>query len=111
MTYYRYQMFFCINQKAEAKACCANHQAQAMRDYAKSKLKKLGLHHVGACRANTTSCLGRCDEGPILVIYPEGVWYSYKTHHDIDLIIEQHIIHGQPVEQLLLSSLPPEGFV
>ena len=111
MPYYRYQLFFCINQRKEGKACCANHDASAMRDYAKQQLKKLGIHEAGQCRANTSSCLGRCDEGPILVIYPEGIWYSYKTHTDIDQIIQEHIIGGKPVKQLMISSFPPEGFV
>lgn len=78
--------------------------AEKLRDYAKQKLKKLGLHGTGQHRINTSGCLGRCEEGPVLVIYPEGVWYSYKTYNDIDEIIEKHLINGQIVDRLLLPS-------
>lgn len=105
MTYYQHQLFFCTNLRTDGKPCCAAKDAQALRDYAKKKLKRLGLHGPDQCRANTCSCLGRCDEGPVLVIYPEGVWYSYRTYNDIDEIIESHIIKGQPVARLLL---PPK---
>lgn len=78
--------------------------AEKLRDYAKQQLKKLGLHGTGHNRINTSGCLGRCEEGPLLVIYPEGVWYSYKTYNDIDEIIEKHLQNGQIVSRLLLPS-------
>jgi (2Fe-2S) ferredoxin len=106
--YYQHQLFFCINRRSAGKRCCAEGNAEALRDYAKQKLKKLGLHSAGFSRANTSSCLGRCDEGPVLVIYPEGVWYHYHSTHDIDEIIEQHIQQGKIVERLLLPASPPE---
>jgi (2Fe-2S) ferredoxin len=108
MPYYQYQLFFCINRRSDGKRCCAAAGAEALRDYAKKKLKQLGLHASGKCRANTSSCLGRCDEGPVLVIYPEGVWYQYQNTADIDEIIEQHLQKGQIVTRLLLSSDPPK---
>lgn len=109
MHYYQRQVFFCINLRKNGKRCCAQSNAHQLADYAKSQLKKRGLHNAGQCRVNTCSCLGRCDEGPLLVIYPEGTWYSYKTYTDIDEIIEQHIVNGQPVARLLLSSTPPDS--
>lgn len=109
MFYYQYQLFFCTNLRHNGKRCCATGDAEALREYAKKRLKKLGLHEAGHCRANTCSCLGRCDEGPVLVIYPEGIWYSYKTSQDIDEIIEQHIINGKPVTRLLLPNHPPRA--
>jgi (2Fe-2S) ferredoxin len=108
VAYYQYQLFFCINQRSAGKRCCAEGNTEALRDYAKQRLKKLGLHSAGLCRANTSSCLGRCDEGPVLVIYPEGVWFQYHTTQDIDEIIEQHIQHGNVVKRLLLPAKPPE---
>jgi (2Fe-2S) ferredoxin len=107
MPYFQRHLFFCTNLRQNGKRCCAQGDAQALRDYAKQQLKKRGLHGPGLCRVNTAGCLDRCEEGPVLVIYPEGVWYSYKTHTDIDEIIEEHIIKGQKVTRLLLSSEPP----
>lgn len=75
-----------------------------MRDYAKSRIKTLGLSGRGKIRVNTAGCLDRCGEGPIIVIYPEGVWYTYKTKADIDEILEEHVLHGRVVQRLLLSN-------
>ncbi len=107
MSYYRYQLFFCNNLRASGKRCCAVGGADELRDYAKKRLKQLGIHQKGQCRANTCSCLDRCDEGPVLVIYPEGVWYHYENKLDIDEIIEEHIINGKIVDRLCLLSEPP----
>lgn len=100
MSYYRHHVFFCVNQREDGSACCANHDAQAMRDYAKERVKALGLNGKGGVRVNQAGCLDRCEEGPCLVIYPEGTWYTYVDREDIDEIIEKHLRHGQLVERL-----------
>ena len=102
MSYYRHHVFFCTNQRTDGRACCQNHDAQAMRDYAKQRTKELGLSGKGEVRINNAGCLDRCDEGPVLVVYPEGVWYTYVDQADIDEIIEEHIGHGRVVERLKL---------
>ncbi|MHB8743982.1 MAG: (2Fe-2S) ferredoxin domain-containing protein [Sulfuricaulis sp.] len=103
MSYYRYHVFFCVNQRAAGETCCANHQAQAVRDYAKQRIKSLGMAGPGGIRINTAGCLARCEEGPVMVIYPEGTWYTYVDQHDIDEIIEQHLQHGRIVERLKMK--------
>ncbi|MGD9591584.1 MAG: ferredoxin [Candidatus Berkiella sp.] len=108
MPYYQFHLFFCNNLRASGKRCCGASGANELRDYAKKRLKQLGLHQVGKCRANTCSCLDRCQQGPVLVIYPEGVWYHYESTQDIDEIIEQHVQKGQKVTRLLLASTPSE---
>lgn len=100
MNYYQYHVFFCTNQREDGSPCCANSDAQAMRDYAKDKVKKLKLAGKGKCRVNNAGCLDRCKEGPVLVIYPEGTWYRYSGKSDIDEIIEQHLQNGSVVEHL-----------
>ena len=100
MDYYRYHVFFCINERADGSACCQRFDAQAMRDYTKQRSKVLGLARKGGVRVNTAGCLDRCDEGPVIVIYPEGVWYTYVDREDIDEIIEQHLLHGRVVKRL-----------
>ncbi len=54
----------------------------------------------GEVMITNTGCFGVCDKGPIVVVYPEGVWYGNLTEDDVDTIIEQHIINGDPVEEL-----------
>ena len=100
MSYYQHHVFFCTNQREYGAACCANQDAQAMRDYAKEKIKKLYLSGKGKCRINNAGCLDRCNEGPVVVVYPEGVWYTYVDKSDIDEIIDQHLRHGRIVERL-----------
>lgn len=71
-----------------------------MRDYAKRKIKDLGLSGEGEMRINKAGCLDRCEEGPVCVVYPEGTWYTYVDNFDIDEIIESHLVNGKPVERL-----------
>lgn len=98
--YYRYHVFFCINQRDDGTACCANRDAQAMRDYAKEKMKALGLHGKGEVRINSAGCMDRCQEGPVIVVYPEGTWYTYGDKEDIDEILQKHLMQGQVVDRL-----------
>lgn len=71
-----------------------------MRDYAKERVKELKLSGPGKVRINTAGCLDRCDEGPVIVIYPEAVWYTYVDKEDIDEIISEHLQNGRIVERL-----------
>jgi (2Fe-2S) ferredoxin len=73
-----------------------------MFDYMKKSVKKLGLNGKGKVRINRAGCFDRCSEGPLLVIYPQAVWYSFVDEHDIDEIIESHLIQGKPVERLMV---------
>ena len=100
MSYYDKHVFFCCNQREPGEACCANHHADALRDYAKGKVKGLGLAGKGKVRINKAGCLDRCDEGPVIVVYPEEVWYTYVDQSDIDEIVEEHLKNGRVVERL-----------
>jgi (2Fe-2S) ferredoxin len=100
MSYYRHHVFFCCNQRDEGRACCNDHGAQAIRDYAKDKIKSLGLAGTGKVRVNMAGCLDRCDEGPVMVVYPEAVWYTYVDREDIDEIVSEHLQNGRVVERL-----------
>jgi len=71
-----------------------------MRGYAKDKVKALKLSGKGKVRVNSAGCLDRCDEGPVLVVYPEAVWYTYVDKEDIDEIVSEHLQHGRIVERL-----------
>ncbi len=100
-SYYRHHIFFCLNQRDNGQACCADHAAQAAFDRCKQRVKELGLAGPGQVRVNKAGCLDRCAGGPIAVVYPEGVWYSYVDSADIDEIVTSHLRDGVVVERLL----------
>ena len=103
MPYFKHHVFFCTNQRSEGE-CCAEHGAQGGRDYMKKRCKALGIHGEGNVRINTAGCLDRCSRGPVMVIYPEGVWYTWVDREDLDEIIERHLIAGEQVERLRVSA-------
>jgi (2Fe-2S) ferredoxin len=100
MSYFERHVFFCCNQRANGEACCNNHGASDMRAYAKDRVKALKLSGKGKVRINNAGCLDRCEEGPVIVIYPEAVWYTYVDRDDIDEIIDEHLVNGRVVERL-----------
>ena len=100
MSYYKHHVFFCCNKRDPPEACCAARNAPEMQAYAKQKIKELGLNGKGSVRINKAGCLDRCEEGPVIVVYPEEVWYTYVDRDDIDEIIDSHIVHGRVVERL-----------
>ena len=103
-SYYERHIFFCLNERPNGDACCADHAAKAGFDHCKSRVKALGLAGVGKVRVNKAGCLDRCAGGPVAVVYPEGTWYTFVDTADIDEIVETHLRDGQPVERLSLPS-------
>lgn len=100
MSYFDKHVFFCCNQRTNGASCCNDHGAGALRDYAKDRIKELKLSGKGKVRINQAGCLDRCEEGPVLVVYPEEVWYTYVDQSDIDEIIDEHLVHNRVVERL-----------
>jgi (2Fe-2S) ferredoxin len=100
--YYQHHIFFCLNQRPNGEACCAAQGAQEAFDRCKSKVKSAGMAGPGGVRVNKAGCLDRCAGGPVAVVYPEGVWYTFVDAEDIDEIVESHLRKGQVVERLLL---------
>lgn len=98
--YYAHHIFFCLNERKNGEECCAQHQAQAGFDRCKQRVKEAGLAGPGQVRVNKAGCLDRCAAGPVAVVYPEGVWYSYVDEQDIDEIVESHLKNGKVVERL-----------
>ena len=104
-SYYQRHIFFCLNQREGGEGCCAQHKAQAAFDRCKAQAKSMGLLGQGKVRVNKAGCLDRCAGGPIAVVYPEAVWYSYVDESDIDEIVQSHLRDGVVVERLLT---PPD---
>lgn len=99
-SYYERHIFFCLNQRDGGEDSCANHKAKEAYERCKSQVKAAGLSAPGQVRVNQAGCLNRCAAGPVAVVYPEAVWYSYVDAHDIDEIVESHLKNGLVVERL-----------
>lgn len=103
MSYYKHHVFFCLNQRINGEASCGDHDAQGGFDHCKKLIKEAGLAGPGGVRINKAGCLDRCAGGPVAVVYPEEVWYTYVDKSDLDEIVEKHLKNGQVVERLVLD--------
>jgi (2Fe-2S) ferredoxin len=99
--FYDAHVFCCTNTRppGHKRGSCSQRGSEKLRDYMKARAKELG---VGNTRINSAGCLDRCELGPVMVIYPEGVWYTYRTPADVDEILQTHLIEGGRVERLML---------
>lgn len=107
MSFYNTHIFCCTNERpaGHKRGCCKEKGAEDLRNYMKARLKELGVEKT---RVNNAGCLDRCELGAVIVIYPEGTWYTYKTRDDVDEIIQSHIIGGVPVARLKLDDAQTE---
>jgi (2Fe-2S) ferredoxin len=98
--YFDKHVFFCTNVRDDGRPSCGDRAAQAAQKHAKTRIKQLGLNGHPHIRINQAGCLDRCEEGPVLVVYPEGTWYTYIDNSDIDEIVDSHLVGGKVVERL-----------
>jgi (2Fe-2S) ferredoxin len=110
--YFDVHVFCCINERAAGhpRGSCSLRGSIALQEYMKARAKDLKSNI--RLRINKSGCLDRCELGPVMVIYPEGIWYHYDDENDIDEILESHIAKGVLVDRLLIDSkqrtLPPK---
>jgi (2Fe-2S) ferredoxin len=99
--FYSRHVFCCTNERPSGhpRGCCKNKGSEQLRNYLKVRAKEAGLNDV---RINAAGCLDRCELGPTMVIYPEGVWYTYRSQADLEEILETHLLRGGRVERLML---------
>ena len=100
--YYEAHVFVCCNRRPDGhrRGSCAAKGSEGLRDYMKARAKELGLKGV---RVNMAGCLDRCEFGPTMVIYPEGVWYQVRTREDVDAVLEAHLVRGGRVPSVMLT--------
>jgi len=99
--YFSCHVFCCMNERppGHERGCCKDKGAIRLRNYLKARAKELGLEGL---RINQAGCLDRCELGPVMVIYPEGVWYHYRSIEDAEEILQSHLVKGKRVERLML---------
>ncbi|MDX5360796.1 MAG: (2Fe-2S) ferredoxin domain-containing protein [Alphaproteobacteria bacterium] len=104
--YFDRHIFVCTNRRAEGhpRGCCAEKKSEPLRAYLKARV---GEADLGRVRVNASGCLDRCELGPVLIVYPEGVWYTYRSAEDLDEIIQTHLVEGRRVTRLMLR--PEDG--
>jgi (2Fe-2S) ferredoxin len=101
--YFERHVFCCTNERPpdNPKGSCKAKGSAELRNYMNARVKEL---KIPATRINSSGCLDRCALGCVMVIYPEGVWYTFGTKADVDEIIDRHLVKGERVERLLLSN-------
>ena len=100
--YFEAHVFVCCNRRPDGhrRGSCAASGSEALRDYMKARAKELGLKGI---RINQAGCLDRCEFGPALVIYPEGIWYQVRTRDDVDEVLQAHLVEGGWARRLMLT--------
>lgn len=102
MTAFTHHIFVCSNRRepGHSRGCCCPDGTEAVRSALKAELAKRGLGPL--VRANSAGCLEQCELGPVLVIYPQAIWYGRVQPADVPRIVEETIIGGRILEDLLI---------
>jgi (2Fe-2S) ferredoxin/predicted O-methyltransferase YrrM len=96
---FRIHLFVCTQQKPEGVPSCSANGSHAILDALDSEIQTRGL--CSDVQLTACGCMGLCDEGPVMVVYPGGIWYRRVQSSDISEIVDQHLCDGKPVDRLI----------
>lgn len=98
---YKHHVFMCFQERppGHPRGSCGQAGARPLWEHLMSSLERLGRPDIGM---TATGCLGFCAAGPLMVVYPEGIWYRPQSREDVDEIIQSHFTEGKPVERLII---------
>jgi (2Fe-2S) ferredoxin len=96
-------VFLCNNQRppGHPRGCCRDRNSIPIWERFAELLEKKGLDEK--VRIVGTTCLGPCEAGAVVAIYPDDVWYGRLNVEDVEEIVESHLLGGKPVERLVLK--------
>lgn len=95
---FRFHVFVCMQEKPKDVPCCIASQSAAVLEALNKELAARGLRDE--VQVSTTGCMGTCENGPVVLAYPEGIWYSKVTPQDVPEIVAQHFLRGKVVDRL-----------
>ena len=95
---FRFHVFVCMQEKPKDVPCCIASQSAAVLEALNNELAAHGLRDE--VQVTTTNCMGTCENGPIVLAYPEGVWYSKVTPQDVPEIVAKHFVDGKVAARL-----------
>jgi (2Fe-2S) ferredoxin/predicted O-methyltransferase YrrM len=96
---FRIHLFVCAQQKPDGIPSCPASGSFAVLDALDHEIQARGL--CGDVQLTTCGCMGLCEEGPVMVVYPEGIWYRRVQPSDLSEIVGQHLCDGKPVDRLI----------
>ena len=102
---FRYHAFVCTQEKAEGVPCCATAGSFQILGALHGELAKEGL--ADEVQISSCGCLGICDSGPVMIVYPEGIWYTKLAPAEVPEIVSSHFKSGATVARLVRSDTGP----